>query len=279
MKKTPLSKPYAARLNNLNDQLCFAALVTEEANKVINSSASHPATADTASLFPGNIHAPRIHRLATELPEFERLAVSTNCRTALIAASEYLQVYCKYAVHAVAPAFGGPITPEPPGGKDEKLQAHLKVWGAPVVDEIFETVVYLRRRRNKLVHADEQLSPADESYIASAAPRLKAFWSTRPADLGGFDFANRQIDVFSVDDGYAMMNLFRICLHEIDSWVAAVLPLPHVAETVARSILAHSPGLRGDIPRLVRKARSIIMLDYGGTFSPSTLEPLVRMAL
>lgn len=278
MKKTPLSRPYARQLNAINDQLCFAALAYEEVRKIISPGHDHPGAADTTTLFPGNTQASRIHRVAKELPAVEAEAVSTSCRSALIAASEYIQIYCEEALKALIQAVDTPITP-PPGGADEKLKAQLKASGAPVIDGIFDTVIYLRRRRNNLVHANGSFRSEFERHFPAGAARLSAFWGGRPADLGGFDFANRQIDVFTVEDGYAMMNLFRICLAEIDAWVAGLLPLPYIVETVVGTLLATGPGLRHNLPRLVRKARTVIEYDYGERLAKSTLEPLVEAAV
>ncbi|KSB91740.1 hypothetical protein AS593_06880 [Caulobacter vibrioides] len=278
MNKTPLSKPYALQLNEINNQLCFAALVNEEACKVIRPGHAHPEKADTTTLFPGNSHASRIHRWAKDLAEVEVRAVSTSCRSALIAASEYVQIYCEEALKLVGSVSAIPHDP-PAGGADEKLRAQLKAAGAPVIDGVFDTVIYLRRRRNNLVHANGSFRADFEKHFPAGAERLTAFWAKRPTELGGFDFANRRIEVFTVEDGYAVMNLFRICLSEIDGWVAGLLPLPHVVETIVKALLVRAPGLGGDLPRLVRKTRAVLELDYSERLDAATLGPMVQAAV
>lgn len=283
MKKTPIAAPYSRRLNDINDQLCFGALGAEEISRVTATVAALPSGATTVTLFPGNSHASRIHRKAEDLPAFERGAVNTACLSALIAGSEFMQAYCEAALSAARQLTGLPAT-NGGGGREERLQAQLAAWGSPIAGGIVDTVTYLRRRRNCLVHADGALS-LDLSTWFAAGPvppggpsALATFWSGRPVDLMGFDFADQAIDEFRVEDGYAIMNLFRICLVEIDAVVASVLPVGSVVAMEAQQLVARAPHLKGDWDRLTKKVGGILELNYGAGHNTAALRPMVRLA-
>jgi len=150
MNKTPFGRGCGARLTAINDQLCFGAFAAEELNRTIIAHAD-PSATTTAAAFPSNSHAARIDRRLADLPTFEARATDTLCASALIAASEHVQAYFKTA-RATIRRLTGTLSPVTQGGDDERLQGLLIALGAPVAAEVFDTVIYLRARRNRLVH-------------------------------------------------------------------------------------------------------------------------------
>jgi len=112
----------------------------------------------------------------------------------------------------------------------------------------------------------------------TGAQRLEHYWKGRPTNLLGFDFHNQALDHFRAEDGYAMMNLFRICQTTIDQWVASSLPLNGVAEEIARDAIVRQPALRNDIPRLNRTTRALVKRDYGQQISEAMIDAPVRAA-
>lgn len=275
MKKTPWGRACDVRLTAINDQLCFGAFASKELNRTI-AARGPPKDITAAAAFPSNPHAARIDRRLVDLPQFEQSAVNTLCASALIAASEHIQEAFRTS-RAELRRLTNTSAQTPIGGEDEKLKAQLTACGAPVVDEIFETVVYLRLRRNRLVH-EGPLNATWQQYFAQGAGNLERFWSGRPTNLLGFDFHNPQLGAFRVEDGYAMMNLFRICQNTIDGWVAACLPARAIAEGIAKRLIREDRGLRHEVPRLMRKTRALLELEFGGALNAQELENAARAA-
>lgn len=278
MKKTPLGAACDAQLTAINDQLCFGAFSAEELNRVIVAQAL-PSDTLTPVAFPSNTHASRINRRLADLPDFEVRTTNTLCASALIAASEHMQAYYRAATDELT-RLTGMAPPVVQGGDDVRLQAYLVALGASVTPEVFDTVIYLRQRRNRLVH----LGPLNAWFLqffaspTGGAAGLKAYWRGRPTKLSGFDFANRDLDQFTIKDGYAMMNLLRIGLNTIDSWVAAQLPIDLIAEEIAREVIATEPGLRNETPRLAKKTSALMKIRYCTTVTAAQIDASVRKA-
>jgi hypothetical protein len=277
MIKTPHSKPYADRLNAINDQLCFGAFLADEATAAMVPVIAAAPLTYTSAAFPANAHASRIHRELGDLPDFARQAMSTLCGNALGMGSEHLQTYCAEIRSAGYAWLGGaPINPK--DGEDEQLRDQLALWGVTGLDEIFETVIYMRRRRNHLVHARDTIASAMKTFLAARAAPLDAFWAVRPVKLRGFTFTNPDLDTFTIDDGYAVMNLMRICLSEIDAAFAALLPVDPIAVDLANDRVAAAPHLRSNIPVLIRKVCADLDLQYGRKYSPRVIAPALAAA-
>lgn len=276
MKKTPMGAACDARLNEINDQLCFGAFAAVELNRVVTAQAQ-PSGTMTPVAFPSNPHATRINRPVGDLPAFEATATSTLCASALIAASEHMQVYYRAAMMELRRLAGAPA-PTVEGGDDDKLQELLTGLGAPVIPEIFQAVIYLRQRRNNLVHYGA-LKPWLKDYLDKrGATDLQAYWGTRRTKLFGFDFRSRDLRSFTIHDGYAMMNLLRIGLKTIDGWVAAQLPIDPIAEEIAREIVSLEPGLRNEVSGLTRKTKAYMAARYGASVTLTQIDAPVRRA-
>lgn len=276
MKKTPAGVACDARLTEINDQLCFGAFSTIELSRII-AALNHPPETLASIAFPQNPHAPRIDRRLEDLPEFQGQAIRTLNASALIAASEYVQAFFRSSsttVHRLT----GTASPLKQGGEDEKLRDQLVALGAPVVPEIFDTVIYLRLRRNRLVHEGPLGQWLDDFFDAGVGNRVKAYWGTRRTKLFGFDFLDRDLGRFTINDGYAVMNLLRICMKTIDGWVAAQLPVAKLADEVARDLISRYPGLRNEIPTLTKRTRRELESLYGTKVALAEIDGPVRKA-
>lgn len=270
--KTPLAGRYLRKLDGINDQLCFNAFAAEVvAGEVTPMAAQEPDTFTTAA-FPDNPHASRIHRRLAELPAFQTDAISQACANSLQAGSEHLQAYFDEVRKLGVAILGGGVGTRDDEGDDERLQRQLKAWMAACPGEIFETAIYLRRRRNHLVHLHEEPASEMRNFLGSGAARLTRFWAKRPIDLMSFDFANQALDRFRIEDGYAVMNLMRVCLRDVDAAVAANLPVEALARRAATEILGRDRQLRGSPALLARKVRTTLQMDYGAQIPDDTSE-------
>jgi hypothetical protein len=272
--KTPLAGRFLEKLDGINDQLCFSAFAAEVVAAEVRPLAAAQPDAFTTEIFHGNPHASRIHRRLADLPAFQADAISQACANSLQTGSEHLQAYFdevrKLGVHLL----GGEVGVRNDEGDDERLERQFQAWRAPYPGEISATAIYLRRRRNHLVHLHDEPASEMRNFLGSGAPKLTKFWAKRPTDLMGFDFSNRALDRFRIEDGYAAMNLLRICLREVDAALAAVLPIEGLARQASIDILARDRRLRGSPSALARKLRATLQMEYGAQVSEQTSEQI-----
>jgi hypothetical protein len=78
---------------------------------------------------------------------------------------------------------------------------------------------------------------------------------------------------------FAIMNLLRICVREIDVLFASTLTLEDVIGTTVEGIIAGKPGLKSNHSKVVSKARSNIKMNYGERFPLSTVTKIVESLL
>lgn len=258
--RTPIVGPFRRKLDMVNDQLCFGAFYAFEASLQLRDQSVASFTTDA---FPQNPFASRIHRRISKMVEFEEVFFNQSALMAMQAGVEIVQAYFsavrkhsatlhKLGMHSGASA------------DDEALHEQMRSISCRTTPELFETIVYLRRRRNHLVHQLEEPSSEMKKFWKSGdAQRLNEFWLKRPAELFGFDFMNYTLDAFRIEDGFAIMNLLRICMLEIDRDVAQSLPGDAVLEEIEKSVLSENPHLKGDNNRLRKKVLSRLRRDYG----------------
>ena len=262
--KTPLAARYLRKLDNINDQLCFNAFAAEVVAGQVTPMVMVEPEAFTTAAFPGNPHASRIHRRVAELPTFQAEAMSQACANSLQVGSEHLQAYFDDVRKLGVGLLGGEVARrDDDEGNDERLHRQLKAWRGTCPSEIFETAIYLRRRRNHLVHLHEAPASEMRNFLGSGATKLIKFWGKRPTELLGFNFAASALDRFPIEDGYAVMNLMRVCLRTVDAAVAAVLPVEGLARRAAGEVLNRDGKLRGAPSNVARKLRETVKMDYG----------------
>ena len=248
----------------VNDQLCFGAFYAFEASQQLRN---HSVASFTTDAFPQNPFSSRIHRLISEMVEYEETYFNQSALMAMQAGVEIAQAYFK-AVRKHAATLHRLDLNSGASADDEALHEQMRSISYHTTPELFETVVYLRRRRNHLIHQLEEPSSEMKKFWKNGdAQRLNSFWLERPAELFGFDFYNHTLDAFRIEDGFAIMNLLRICMLEIDRDVAQSLPRGAVLEEIEKSVLSEKPHLKGDKNRLRRKVLSRLRCDYGMTKS------------
>ncbi len=258
--RTPIVAPFRKKLDMINDQLCFGAFYAFEASLQLHDQSVASFTTDA---FPHNPYASRIHRRVKELAEFEEIYLNQSALMAMQAGVETVQAYfCAVRKHTAALHKIDMSSGE--SADDEALHEQIISINCRTTTELFETAVYLRRRRNHLIHQlSEPSSEMKKFWKAGGAQRLDEFWLKRPAELFGFDFSNRALDAFRIEDGFAIMNLLRICMLEIDRDVAQSLPRDALLEEIEKSVLSEKPHLKGDNNRLRNKVLSRLQRDYG----------------
>jgi hypothetical protein len=187
---------------------------------------------------------------------------------------EIAQAYCASLIGMVSSVFEGePKKNEP---DDAALQRLMSDWGFSGHIEFLDTLIYLRRRRNIVVHMVEKLPPEMKAFLSGGAKRLAAFWQTRPANLMGFDFSNPNLSDFTYADGFAIMNLLRICLSEIDAIFMKGIPAEHLVRELRAIVVKKSPSAAGNSSTLARKISRLMLDDYGLSLTREACEGFLQ---
>lgn len=268
MRRTPILRRYEHALARVNDQLCFSALASHELSKTIKSVLASKGETFTIEAFPENPNTERLNRRVKDLPVFASEADVTAYRMGVVTGYEHLAAYLEDALDyrkAIQPS------PQDQLKKDEleqKVAQRLNGW-SPGAAKLgyFRTVGYLRHLRNSFAHAHE--SPSDElvSYAAAHAYALNKFWDNGRTDIGDIDFLTLPSNDITAEVAFALMNLTRICLREIDRIIAGTLTNDAVLEFVLEAAWKQQAHTRMDAARLAAKARGLIESEFGERLS------------
>ena len=272
MNKTPIGQECAKQIAAVNDQLCFAALVQHELAATIRHHATSSPQRNTVEIFPSNPHAPRIFRLAKDLPQFAVNSTETATRMAVVYGYEHLFAYFEDVQAFRAKAQPSPEDQIKADAIEDQLRQRLGRW-LPDVSDIgyFRTIGYLRHLRNSFAHAHSTASKKLSHYASTNAHALNKFWNNSITDLGGMNFRTIPQQTLSYQDAFALINLLRICLREVDRMFASTLDPNVLLKIALAEAWTRHPHIRANPTRLVAKASGLIRSGYGARPASSIL--------
>jgi ribulose bisphosphate carboxylase small subunit len=149
----------------------------------------------------------------------------------------------------------------------------------PPNNNYFRTIGYFRHMRNSFAHGHEAPSKEFAAFAAKHSHALNKFWDNGVTELYGLNFKNAPAKMLSADTAFAIMNLFRICLKEVDSMFASTISLDNIIGSVVDEIIARRPDLKSHPSKIVSKARSVVRMNYGESFPVSTVMQIVTSLL
>lgn len=260
--RTPVLNDYRLQLDAVNDHLCFGAFYAFEASQNILQKSANETNEFTTQLFPSNPYSERIHRRVSDIIDFEESYLNQSAAMALQAGMEIVQSYFEKVrkftakFHNIEPA--NISAPE-----DELLLIQMTSRKCQFRKEIFDTIVYLRRRRNHCVHMLQTPTSEMEKFWKTDAETLNQFWKSQRTKLFDFNFLNEELISFRIQDGFAIMNLLRVCMSVIDSNIAINFSTQDIIADATKRVLLKSNHLRGDEERCIRKVKGLVMREYG----------------
>lgn len=260
--RTPVLDDYRLQLDAVNDHLCYGAFYAFEASQNILQKASKQPDEFTTQLFPSNPYSERIHRPVTDIINFEEKYLNQSAAIALQTGMEVVQCYFK-KVRKFAANFHNIESANTSEPEDELLLTQMTLMKCEFQKEMFDTIVYLRRRRNHCVHMLQNPTSEMEKFWKNDAELLNQFWKIQRTNLLDFDFSNEELTAFRIQDGFAIMNLLRVCMSVIDSNIAINFSIQDIIADATKRVLLDSNHLRGDQERCIRKVKGLVMRDYG----------------
>ncbi len=264
MKRTPIMRRYEHALALINDQLCFSALASHEFSMTIETLSAEKGEEFTTEAFPENPNTERLFRKVKDLAAFASKAEITAYRMGVVLGYEHLAAYLEDAL-----SYRKALQPSPQDqlrydALEETVARRLEGWSPGVAkQDYFRTLGYLRHLRNSFAHAHEGPSPELASYAAVHAHALNKFWENGRTDIGEIDFRTLPNEGITAVSAYALMNLTRICVREIDQLIAGTLDNETVLEVALEDAWTHHPHVRMVAVRLGAKARGIIEAQFG----------------
>ncbi|MEP3948104.1 hypothetical protein [Ascidiaceihabitans sp.] len=261
-QRTPLLKSFRNRLDIANDQLCFSAFYAYEASQLVSAKAAKQPDSFTSEVFDRNPFSSRIHRCMNDMANFQTEFLAQASATALHVGVETLLAYMS-AVRSHSSSLHGGEASSMGNPEEEELLKHLQDVSCILEKELFDTTSYLRRRRNHLVHMLADPTNEMKRFWNKGACFVTDFWSKRPAQLFDFDFFSQDLAEFTIEDGFAIMNILRIIMSDIDRAIASSLPQDAVLKEVTHRTVDRSKHLLGNHGRLIRKIRALAVLEYG----------------
>ncbi|PSU90890.1 hypothetical protein C0W35_16070 [Photobacterium kishitanii] len=266
--KSQVLRKFEAKLEDMNDQLCYFLFSDVEVNKFFSQLTHNVASTYTTELFSENEFSERLHIKIEALPTFRTKAFHTLVSMSVIASVEYLLSYIEEIEEFranVKASFHDAITDKKP---EEQLKQKLSHWlGEDPESAIIKTIAYLRLRRNHIAHVREDMSDGYRSLIKNDSNHLNNYWAKQTTELNGFDFSQQSYVEFEVNELFALINLSRVCMRKIDSMMLSTIPDESIAIYELPNFLANKRlnGLTVDVKS--RKFKAFLQYQYGKKMS------------
>jgi hypothetical protein len=265
ISKTPHRNPHLASLAKVNDQLCFYLFADAELTTQLLAGADKHKDDYTSQVFPENGYARRIHVTMSELISFQIQQLNQMLGMNFAFGVEQLLLYIENTLdfwgktNSVTVCITEPI--------EECLEQFSKTNATvPLASSVLKTLKYLRLRRNHFIHAGENLSSEMIKFLKHDAKRLQNHWSTK-TNILGMSFTTTDIRCFTPDECITLIKLMRVCIEEIDTYVASHVNAGTVIRFLDKQLLERLPELRvisdATIERRVRKIKKMAQGLYG----------------
>jgi hypothetical protein len=238
--KSQVLRKFESKLEDMNDQLCYFLFSDIEVNNIFSELDHDISDSYTTEVYPENKFSERLHIKIEALPAFRTKAFHTLVSMSVIASVEYLLSYIEEVESfraKIIPSVHDEITDKKP---EEQLNLKLSHWlGKDPESAIIKTISYLRLRRNHIAHVREEMSDGYRSLIKNNSNHLNSYWAKQSTKLNGFDFSKKTYDEFEVNDVFALINLSRVCMREIDSLVLSTISEESIAGYELPNFLAN----------------------------------------
>ncbi|MGP5176524.1 hypothetical protein, partial [Psychrobacter immobilis] len=216
--KSHILRRFESKLEEMNDQLCYFLFSDVEVNNIFSEITLDVSDSFTTEIFLENEFSKRLHIKVGALAELRNKSFHTLVSMSVIASVEYLLSFLEEIEEfraQIIPSVHDAIKHKEP---EEQFKLKLTSWlGNEPENGIIKTIKYLRLRRNHIAHAREDLSEGYRSLIKNDSNYLNIYWSKKTTELKGFDFAKKSYAEFEPNEVFALINLSRICMREIDS--------------------------------------------------------------
>lgn len=266
--KSHILRKFESKLEEMNDQLCYFLFSDVEVSNVFSEITFNVSGSFTTEVFVDNKFSKRLNIKVDALAELRNKAFHSLVSMSVIASVEYLlsfieeiEVFCSQVIPS---EFDSIKCKEP----EEQLKVNLNSWlGSEPKSEIIKTIKYLRLRRNHIAHVRESLSEGYNSLIKNDSNHLNNYWSKQTTELKDFDFAKKNYAEFEIDEVFALINLSRICMREIDSSILLSIPEEAIANYELPYFLENKKLNGLELDRKSRKFSAFLMHKYGKKIS------------
>lgn len=264
MLRTPIRTKFSKQLIRINDQICFAALGRREFGETIDRLAQASPEQSTTTVFASNPYASRLHRKIEEIPTFAAKSEQIELQMGVIAGCEHAIAYLKEIEVFRAAVKPGPADALKADAIEDRLLQKLAEWlGTAPVKGPYLTLGYLRLLRNHYGHVNEVKTSAFTKYIANYAHYLQTFWNNGRTDIGPLIFRTLPDGPLSPEACFAIMNLLRICIEEIDADFVRTLTVPDVLEHMVAQVHERDKPRSNDPEWFTKRVRAAIFGAYG----------------
>ncbi|MBB4279350.1 hypothetical protein [Rhizobium mongolense] len=280
LKRTPIGTRFFNQMIRANDQACYSALQHAEFARQVAGLALERPDAFTAEIFTDNPYAMRMYRRAGELGPFGAASMMVGLQMSVIASYEYADAFSREIQAFRKKHFPSDADLKREEADEETLRRKMTIWCSdPPPNGYFDTLGYVRHRRNHFAHGFEEIEPAFSSYINQRGYRLNKFWDNGRTETFSFDFQDRNPSSISIEQTFGLINMLRVSIICIDELFANTLPFPDLFATEVRAILT-DPRSRGlSRRRIASKARTRLEMSYGYRCSAEIANELTEQAM
>lgn len=262
--KSQILRTFELKLRDINDQFCYFLFADVEVNNILLELESNVSDSFTSEVFSENNFSKRLHIKVSALPEFRNKSFHTLVSMNVIAAVEYLLSFIEgiqeFRSEVTLSNYDTPKNIK----AEEMLEINLTNWlGKKPESAIIRTIKYLRLRRNHIVHVQKDLTKEYRSLIKNDSRQLNTYWSERTTKLNDFDFAKESSLEFEINEVFALINLSRICMREVDTAVLSTIS-EEMLVNYELSIFLKNNQLNGiELDRTAHKFKSFLRHQYG----------------
>ena len=278
MPKTPLILETRQKLRLLGDQLYYTTFVDELVVAMIGSRPTSDLARFTPDVFPGSKKAPRINIPLSRLAAFRESALSAGFGAVVVASYEVCNSYMLGLPRLLRRLCTRRVADEYSDKPEENARLALVDAASPPIDtEVFETLKYVRLRRNHIAHLREDPGKELATLIRQRGTHLNRYWD-EPAEI---TFADWPSETLSEAEAVGLLKHLRICIEQIDEAAGQCLDDLLVIEELNAELVQAQPHLRDAsvIPRRTGKIEALADMLYGRDIDPQLIaEQLGKLA-
>ncbi len=280
VKKTPIGTKFQKQLVKANDQACFSALEHFEFSKILHQLEMTQPNAFTTEIFCDNPYAARMYRKGHELRPFGISSAEVGLQMAIIASYEYADAFSSELQNFRKAHCPSPADSIKEDADEDTLREKISAWsGEKQVRGFFDTLGYLRHRRNHFAHGNVELEPAFSRFINQRAHHLNTFWDNDTTKIFGYNFLSRELNSITPEHAFALINMLRVSISHIDETFANSLSYDELFLAEARSILEAPQHRSLPVRKVASKARTRIHHSYGHRCASDVALALAQLAV
>jgi hypothetical protein len=279
--KTPHRNESLSALARVNDQVCFVLFLDSHVGPEFQRLALDRPTDFTPTVFPDNAFAERIYVPVERLPKFRAEQVVTVLGVSFAFAVEQLILYIETVIRhwSVVNGVSSQVT-EP---IDDCLKNSVtKIAKHAIEPNLIKTIKYLRLRRNHVIHASSVLTSELVKTLKYDGPALQKFWQSKTT-ISEIDFSSDTVRMFTANETISLIKLARICVEEIDNFVAKELDAERILRLLDRELLTHRPELKARSPvvagKRIRKIKKRALELYALRATPTEVAHVLRISI